>query len=210
MVRGVLPNADGTQRPLRLDYVLDRRARLPVRVRTGGGHQAFPGPMASHLRRRGIAVTIGRGHRTALQFPLLHHARRSRLAPRTRCTASLCGTSGRPTHRRRTPGRSAERLAGTAQAKTQQERPTIVGVRPLEKSQGRLADDKDGAQYQGPINESFQVFVQEIGRIRNDADVAFLHTSQAAETRDTPAGRPRGGSSPDRQMPGHYYLSGLH
>jgi len=48
------------------------------------------------------------------------------------------------------------------------------------------------APYQGPVNESFPVFVQEIERIRNDADEAFLHTWQAAETRDTPAGPTKG------------------
>lgn len=48
------------------------------------------------------------------------------------------------------------------------------------------------APYQGPVNESFPVFVQEIERIRNDADEAFLHTWQAAETRDTSAGPTKG------------------
>src|SRR5262245_29918685 len=47
-VRGIVPGADGTRSPLRLDYVLDRRAQLPVRVRTRCDHQAFPGPVASY------------------------------------------------------------------------------------------------------------------------------------------------------------------
>ena len=48
------------------------------------------------------------------------------------------------------------------------------------------------APYEGPVNQSFPVFVEEIERIRNDADEAFLHTWQAAETRDTSAGQAKG------------------
>lgn len=46
--------------------------------------------------------------------------------------------------------------------------------------------------YDGPVERSFPAFAEEIERIRNDADEAFLHTWQAAETRDTSAGQAKG------------------
>lgn len=42
--------------------------------------------------------------------------------------------------------------------------------------------------YEGPDRESFSELVRNIEKIRKDADEAFLHTWQAAEIREIPAG----------------------
>jgi hypothetical protein len=46
--------------------------------------------------------------------------------------------------------------------------------------------------YDGTVERSFPVFAKEIEQIRNNADEAFLHTWQAAETRETRAGQAKG------------------
>ena len=76
-----------------------------------------PAKVADHLRRPDLALTLGGGHRAALQLPLLHHPRRSRLAPETHTHRKCAGTRGRPPFHGGTPRHHTSELDQAAMAK---------------------------------------------------------------------------------------------